>query len=204
VKAVFLDRDGTINQDPEGYISRIDQFHLFPFTAQAIRIFNTLGLKTIVITNQSGIARGLFTAEQVDTLHNYMLQTLAAEDAHLDLVLYSPYFAGGNTPPYNIHHPSRKPGTGMFFQALKHFPISAKNSYMIGDKPEDIEFGKTNGLTTFLVKTGMGSETWELQGSEKGATPDFVVENILSAANVIKLLERSKSPFPAGIGGTSC
>jgi len=189
MNAVFLDRDGTINEDPDGYICHPNQFHLFPFTAQAIRIFNALALKTIVVTNQSGIARGLFTAEQVDNLHNYMLQTLAKEDAHIDLVLYSPYFAGGSTPPYNIDHPSRKPGPGMFFQALKHFPISAKHSYMIGDKPEDIEFGKTNGLTTFLVKTGMGSKSWELKRSDKGATPHFVVENILSAANIIKLLE---------------
>jgi len=186
INAVFLDRDGTINHDPDGYITHPTQFQLFPFAAQAIQILNSLQLKTIVVTNQSGVARGLMTTTQVDTLHKHMTDTLASQNAFIDLVLYSPYFTGGNVPPYNIDHITRKPKPGMFFEALKHFPISAKTSYMIGDKIEDVSFGNENGLTTILVQTGNGKVAWLNNRHLFGSLPDFVVENVLSAARLVK------------------
>jgi len=188
ISAVFLDRDGTLNQDPDGYITHPDQFHLFPFTAQAVQILNSLRMKTIVVTNQSGVARGLMTIEQVETLHKHMVDTLASQSAVIDLVLYSPYFVDGTVPPYNIDHITRKPKPGMFFEAMKHFPISARTSYMIGDKAEDITFGNENGLTTILVQTGNGKDLWFYKRHLFNTLPDFVVENVLSAAVLIKLL----------------
>ena len=186
-KAVFLDRDGTINQDLDGYISSPKDFLLFPFTAEAIKIFNTLEYKTIIVTNQSGIARGLYTLDHLNTIHNYMISELKKESAFIDLVLFSPYHPDGIIKPYNIEHISRKPQPGMFFEALHNFPIKAKKSYMIGDKLSDIEFGKANGLSTILVKTGNGKETWKNR-EKLPILPDFVVENILSAAYLIKYL----------------
>jgi len=191
VNAVFLDRDGTLNQDTEGYISSPDQFQLFPFTAQAIQIFNSMGMKTIVVSNQSGVARGLMTIAQVETIHQQMVDTLANQNAYIDLVLYSPFFAGGCVPPYNINHISRKPGAGMFYEAMHTFPISAKNSFMIGDKIEDIVFGNKNGMTTILVQTGNGRSVWREKRNMFPVLPDFVVENVLSAARVVKLVHSS-------------
>ena len=198
-KAIFLDRDGTINQDPEGYISSPKDFHLFPFTAEAIRIFNELEYKTIVVTNQSGIARGLYTIDDLHAVHNYMIELLEKEKAFIDLILYSPYhpdypLSTGNYQLSTVNYQlstvnHRKPKPGMFFEALHKFPIKASKSYMIGDKASDIEFGKTNGLTTILVKTGYGKETWENRGELK-FLPDFVVENVFSAAELVRMIER--------------
>jgi len=176
MRAVFLDRDGTINEDSVGYISKITDFKLFPFAAEAITIFNKLDFKTIVVSNQSGIERGFFTETDLNIIHNYMITELQKENAFIDLILYSPF----------LNHFTRKPEPGMFFQALQHFNFNANQSFMIGDKMSDIEFGKKNGLITFLVKTGEGCKTLDMIENNK-VKPDFVVENILSAANVIKL-----------------
>jgi D-glycero-D-manno-heptose 1,7-bisphosphate phosphatase len=188
MRAVFLDRDGTINPDTEtGYIASISDFQLYPFTATAIRLLNTMGFKTIIVSNQSGIARNLFTTQQLEEVHSFMTAELKKENATIDLILYSPYHPDGIVEPYNVSHISRKPEPGMFFTALHHFPIKASNSFMIGDRDTDIEFGKNNGLTTILVKTGIGEKTWQDRKKLK-VLPDFVVQNLLSAVRVIQLL----------------
>lgn len=191
MNVVFLDRDGTINDDKTGYISNPEDLHLFPFTAEAIKIFNELALKTVVVTNQSGIARGLLTIEQLEDVHNYMLKLLLEQGAIIDKILYSPYYKNGIIEPFNKEHISRKPNPGMFFDAMKFYPIKAKSSFMIGDKPADISFGKQNGLITILVKTGLGLQTWE-NTENLQFKPDFVVDNVLSAANLIKFIKKIK------------
>jgi len=193
-KAVFLDRDGTINNDLNGYISDPKDFQLFPYAAKAIRLLNELGFKTIVVTNQSGIARGLYTEKDLELVHKHMIDELTKENAIIDLILYSPYHKEGTVEPFNKEHISRKPNSGMFFDALKKYQIKAKASYMIGDRAADIEFGKNNGLITILVKTGYGAETWEARDRMKVA-PDFVVENLFSAASLIKTMETSSVSF---------
>ncbi|MCL1826599.1 MAG: HAD family hydrolase [Candidatus Cloacimonetes bacterium] len=185
MKAMFLDRDGTINHDDHGYIKSLTGFRLFDFTATAIKIFNELDYKTIVVSNQAGVAKGFYTIPEVDAVNRYMCEQLEKENAFLDMILYSPYHPEGSVPPYNVPHISRKPLPGMFFTALHTFPIKASLSYMIGDKDTDIEFGKKVGLTTILVKTGNGADTWNNRKSCK-VMPDFVVENLLSAAILIK------------------
>jgi len=192
MKAVFIDRDGTLNDDLTGYISDQKDFHLFPFAGEAIKILNSLLFKTIVVTNQSGIARGFYTEKDLEQVHKYMNDELAKKNAHIDLILYSPYHHKGIIEPYNTEHISRKPKPGMFFEALKKYPIKAKESYMIGDRVADIEFGKNNGLTSILVKTGYGTQTWENRDTLR-VLPDFVVENLLSAVRLIKVLECSSA-----------
>jgi len=186
MRAVFIDRDGTINDDRSGYTHKPEDFFLFPFVSEAIRTLNALDFKVIVVTNQSGIARGYFGEKELNVLHEHMTDELAKDNAFIDLILYSPYLNEGSIEPYNIEHISRKPNPGMFFDALKKYPIKASQSYMIGDTPSDIEFGKNIGLTTFLVKTGWGLKTWENRNELK-VMPDFVVENLLSAVKVIEL-----------------
>ena len=100
-----------------------------------------------------------------------MIDELAKENAYIDMILYSPY----------IDHYTRKPKSGMFIEALKKYKFKANHSYMIGDKNSDIEFGKKHGLTTFLVKTGEGLNTMK----NLNVNPDFIVDNILSAANTV-------------------
>jgi len=186
MRAVFIDRDGTINDDRKGYVSDPKDFYLFPFASEAIRLLNSLGLKTIVVTNQSGIARGYFKEMELEIVHQYMKDELAKGGASIDLILYSPYYPEGIVEPYNVEHISRKPSPGMFFDALKKYPIKANQSYMIGDTPADIEFGKNVGLTTILVKSGWGWKTWENKDEMK-VMPDYVVENLLSAARLIEV-----------------
>ena len=132
------------------------------------------------------------TINEVEAINLYMQSELTKTGANVDLVLYCPYHKNGTVAPYNIDHNSRKPKAGMFFQALRHFPIKAKKSYMIGDKPSDIEFGQTNGLTTILVKTGEGEKTWLARKTLK-FMPDFVVDNLLSAAKLIKCVLHNPS-----------
>jgi D-glycero-D-manno-heptose 1,7-bisphosphate phosphatase len=190
MRAVFLDRDGTINIDTAtGYISSSSDFQLYPFTATAINILNTMGFKTIIVSNQSGIGRGLITHTQLEDVHKSMIDELRKQNASIDLILYSPYHPQCAIKPYNIEHISRKPNPGMFFTALHHFPIAASQSFMIGDRDSDIKFGKNNGLTTILVKTGEGEQTWK-ERDKLSVLPDFVVENLLSAVRVIQLLQK--------------
>ena len=144
-----------------------------------------MDFKIIVVSNQSGIARGLYTIEDLNIIHRYMQDELAKKNAYIDLILFSPYHPQGTVKPYNIEHVSRKPNPGMFYEALRKFPIKVYHSYMIGDKESDIEFGKKNGLKTILVKTGDGADTWKNR-EKMNIMPDFVVENLLSAAYLIK------------------
>jgi D,D-heptose 1,7-bisphosphate phosphatase len=190
MKAIFLDRDGTINIDEKGYINDPKDFNLFENTTIAIKRFNQMGFKTIIVSNQSGIARGLVTLQQLDSVHQKLIDQLKAVNAHIDLILFSPYFKDGIVGPYNIEHNSRKPGKGMFFQALNQYPIMSKESYMIGDKKEDIEFAKNCGLKSILVKTGAGLKTWEKMRIDRNCFPDFVVSDLLSAANLIFYMEK--------------
>ena len=190
MKAVFLDRDGTINIDTNGYIAKPDEFCLYPFAIEAIKCLNNMGFKVIIVSNQSGIARGYFTEKDLEIVHNHMLNTFFENNVFIDLILYSPFHPNGIIEPFNISHNSRKPQAGMFYEALKKFPIKANDSYMIGDSQIDIEFGKKNGLTSFLVKTGNGEKLDIIHSTLR---PDFIVENILSAAHVIKIIERQKN-----------
>ncbi len=182
--AVFLDRDGTINQD-SGYISHPEDFNIYPFAGEAVKILNDAGCYIFIVTNQSGIARGLYTFENLAKIHEKMNQQLAQSKAHIDKLYLAPYSAEGKVAPYNISHIDRKPGLGLFYQAQKDYDFSVKDSYMIGDRYADIEFGKKAGLTTILVLTGDGEkELYENRANWK-YNPDFVVENLLTAAKFI-------------------
>lgn len=142
-RAVFLDRDGTMAEDVS-YCRRPEDFELFPNTAKAIKLLKEYGFKVIVVTNQSGIARGYFTEETLAKIHEKMKGELAKEGAWVDAIYYCP------------HHPDdncecRKPRPGMVLQAVKDFGIDLEHSFVIGDLQMDIDMGITIGCKTILI-----------------------------------------------------
>ncbi len=192
MKAVFLDRDGTINIDGNGYISKTEDFKLYPFAPEAIKMLNDAGFLVFVVTNQSGIARGYYTLADLDKLHSKMKNILAEIGAKIDDIFISPYHIEGKIEPFNIDHEDRKPGLGMLKKAMAKYPIELKHSFMVGDRYTDIEFGRKANLQTILVKTGMGEEEFKQRKNWK-KYPHFVVENLLDAAKLIIEIENEKN-----------
>jgi histidinol-phosphate phosphatase family protein len=188
-KAIFLDRDGTINIDP-GYIANEDNFHLYPFASKAIRKLNEMGFLVFVVTNQSGIARGIVSWEKLDKIHQKMTNKLQQQKAKVDEFFISPFHKDGVIEPYNIDHKDRKPNLGLFKQAQKKYTFQKKNSFMIGDRYSDIEFGAKAGLKTILVLSGLGEKEFYENRKNWFYRPDFTVKNLLIAAKLIEFLEK--------------
>ncbi len=189
MKAVFLDRDGTINKDEVGYISHPDDFNLFPDAAKAIAMLNKAGYMVFVVTNQSGIARGYYTFDDLDIIHNRMHELLSKEDAHVDEVFISPYHHEGTIEPWNIRHEDRKPGLGMFRKAQDKYDVSVRESFMIGDKYSDVAFGKKAGMKMILVETGYGREVFLRDREKWEFKPDYMAKDLLAAAKLILWME---------------
>jgi len=176
---IFLDRDGTVNHEVD-FLTSPDNLSLLPDAARAIHEANTLGWKVFVITNQSGIARGLLTEPQLETIHNALRLHLRAENATLDAIYYCPHH-----PDFNQLCECRKPKTGMLLQAQQEFRIDLKRSYVIGDKMIDIETARNAGAYGILVLTGYGKTELELCRQNK-LKIDFVAENLYDAIQYIK------------------
>ena len=155
-KAVFLDRDGTINKYV-GFLRDIEQFELLPGVAEAIKRINESGYLAIVVTNQPVIARGEVTKEQLQEIHNKMETLLGAEGAYLDAIYYCPHHPHkgyeGEVPELKIDCDCRKPKPGMLLKAAEDFNIDLTNSWMIGDGENDIKAGKAAGCKTAYIGT---------------------------------------------------
>ncbi len=146
----FLDRDGVINIDT-GYVWRARDLSLTPTAAAGIRLFNEAGYRVIVVTNQSGVARGLYTLADVDAFHAAMRDRLATDGARIDAFYVAPWHPEGSVPEFCIAHDDRKPGPGMLLRAMRDFPTIRDGSVIIGDRPGDIEAGARAGLPGILV-----------------------------------------------------
>jgi len=155
-RAVFLDRDGTINQE-KGYLFRIAEFEFVPGTPEAIRLLNEAGFLVIVVTNQSGIARGYYGEEQVAALHSHIDGLLARSGARVDAWLYCPHHPSGEGE-YAVACSCRKPLPGMLLEAAARFDIDLANSVLIGDKRGDLEAAIAAGCRPVLVRSGYGAE----------------------------------------------
>jgi histidinol-phosphate phosphatase family protein len=184
-KAVFLDRDGVVNEDL-GWISRPDQLKVFSFAGPAIRRLNEHGWRVFVVTNQSAVARGWCTREDVECIHHALTEHLARDGARIDAVYYCP------------HHPDhgavrdcncRKPKTGLIDQGLHEFGIARRQSFLVGDKTSDVLAGRRAGLRTILVRTGEGGRDglWDVAPDRTVMDLREAVDWILSEAG-----ERSK------------
>jgi len=177
-KAVFLDRDGTINVEKE-YLYKPEDFELIDGAAQAIAVINRLGYKVIVITNQSGIARGYFTEDDMGALHAHMRDTLSVKSAFIDAIYFCPHHPQAEIPRYRIDCDCRKPKAGLFRQAVLDFNIDASASWAVGDRIRDLAPGKALGMKQALVLTGYGKhENW--------LDADFTVKDLLAFANILE------------------
>ncbi len=171
---VLLDRDGVINQDSADYIKSADEWHPIPRSLQAIALLNAHGLKVAVITNQSGIGRGLYDEENLQAMHNKMTTLCHAEGGVIDLILYCPHRP-------EDHCDCRKPKPGLLNQFAQQTGQTPNETYFIGDKMSDVKAAENAGVRPILVKTGKGQQTLNQH-------PDFiypVFEDLYDAAEFI-------------------
>lgn len=177
--AVFLDRDGVINEEVH-YLSRSEDLVLIPGVAQAIARINAAGVPVVVVTNQSGVARGFLTEDQLYDLHIRMTELLANAGASVQGIYYSPFHTDGQGE-YRKESICRKPGPGMIFAACEDFAIDRPESVLVGDKIADIRAGNAAGLKTVMVRTGHGARETLLPVAAEEA--GFIADDLLAAVN---------------------
>jgi D-glycero-D-manno-heptose 1,7-bisphosphate phosphatase len=207
-KAVFLDRDGVINEliyhQEAGVIDSpftVDQMTLLPFAGQAIRLLNEAGLKVVVISNQPGVAKDNFSPETLQEINEKMRQELAEQGAVLDGLYCCLHHPDAKEATYAITCQCRKPKPGMVFQAAQELGISPDRSYMVGDNLTDIKAGQAAGCRTILLGKHK-CETCHLMDQE-GVRPDLIIENLLKAAQAILDWERETQSEPQGCPQTA-
>ncbi len=183
-RAVFLDRDGTVSEEM-GYINHIDRFRLYPWSAPSIRKLNESGLAVVLITNQSGVARGYFPELLVREIHARLENELALAGAHLDRIFYCPHHPDAGHAPYRQQCNCRKPGIGMLIRAARELDVDLHGSYLVGDRYLDMKTAFRAKAKGVLVLSGYGrgelfylKDTWDRQ-------PDFVAENLTGAVDFI-------------------
>ena len=180
--AVFFDRDGTINEEM-GYINHIDRFMLLPGVAAAIQRINESGFKAVVVTNQSGAARGYFPMELIDQVHQKMIDLLKEQGAFLDGVytcIHGPA-EEGRARSCNC----RKPGIALMKQAAEELKLDLQRSYVVGDRFKDIEMARNAGAKAVLVLTGYGKGELNFFGASSKPQADFVAEDLGEAVDWI-------------------
>lgn len=188
--AIFLDRDGTINQE-KGYIRNLADMALLPGAAEAIKRFNDAGMLTILTTNQTGPARKFYGEDHVRALNQRVQELLNSEaGAHLNAVFYCPHlYKPDNSeldPQYAIDCDCRKPKTGMIEMGRQQFPdINLAQSYVIGDKASDVQFGLNAGCKTILLKTGYGQRVLDGKYQSLPQQPTHICDDLLAAAQLI-------------------
>ncbi len=184
-KAVFLDRDGTINKEVT-YLYRPEDLVILPGVPEAVKILRDNGFCILVVTNQAGIARGYYTVEHMHRLHRYLNEQLKRDGAWIDAFYYCPHHPEHGIGEYRKVCRCRKPDTGMFEMAEREYEIDKNHSYMIGDKRIDVQAGHNYGIRSILVGTGYGREERE-KSRRQGEEPfyDFYSETLMGAAEFI-------------------
>lgn len=180
VPAIFLDRDGTLNVD-HGYVHEIDNFQFIDGAIEALQELKKMGFALVVVTNQSGIARGMFTEDQFMTLTEWMDWSLADRDVDLDGIYFCPHHPEGSVEAYRQQCDCRKPQPGMLLSAQEELDIDMASSYIVGDKVEDMLAGQAAGVgTKVLVRTGKPVT------AEGEAAADWVINSLADLAERIK------------------
>ena len=182
-RALFLDRDGTLVH-PKPYPSRPEELHLYDEIGPVLRHLQKAGLKLVMITNQSGIARGYFDEIALQRMHTHLATQLAHFDAHFDGIYYCPHHPQGTIPELAIACDCRKPQPGMLLRAAEDLAIDLHLSWFVGDILDDVEAGNRVGCRTVLVDLGT-----EAQPTTSIRVPDFVARNTLHALELISAIE---------------
>jgi len=185
-KAVFVDRDRTLIEDP-GYISDPHIVKLLPGVELAIKSLHQAGYKVIVVTNQSGIARGLLSEEALEQIHAEMRRQLHSKGVHLDAIYYCPYHPEGTVEKFAKDSDLRKPRPGMLLKAANDIGIDLATSWMVGDSARDVEAGQRAGCRTIRVRTHpkkrpTGPDSYD---DDEGVQADYAVRNLVDAARII-------------------
>ena len=183
-KAVFFDRDDTLISD-SGYMKHPEQINLLPGAAETLIQLKKMGYLLVVVTNQSGVARGILTENELDEIHQELKRQLAAEGAEIDKLYYCPYHPDGAVKDFSVESNLRKPNAGMFFQAEEDLDIDLTQSWMIGDSYRDIQAGKAAGCHTILVD--VPGKVREKKPND--AEPDRKAVNLREAVNIIRMHE---------------
>lgn len=176
-QAVFLDRDGTISEEM-GYVNHLSRFTVFPYAAAAIRRLNKAGLAVIVVTNQSGVARGFFPESLIEEIHAKMEAELAAGGAHVDGIYYCPHIRDDNCD-------CRKPLPGMLKRAALEHNLALQGSALVSDRYDDVSMAHAVGCRGILVLSGYGRGEYQWKRHGWPRQPDSVVENLVEAVDLI-------------------
>lgn len=184
-KVIFLDRDGTINEEVE-YLHRPEDLRILPGVAEAVRNLREHGFKIVVVTNQAGVARGYYSEEDVKRLHRYLNECLEKNGASIDHFFYCPHHPVHGIGKYKTVCRCRKPEIGMFLMAEQYYQVDKEHSWMIGDKLLDVEAGRNYGVRSILVGTGYGNEIYAgLSEEERGRAFDAFAPDLQKAAEWI-------------------
>jgi D-glycero-D-manno-heptose 1,7-bisphosphate phosphatase len=181
-RAVFLDRDGTIIEEV-GYLDRAERVEFYPWTIDAIRAFNRAGLAVVMISNQSGVARGFFTETVVEHVHAHMAAMLAEGGARIDAYYYCPHHPDGKVAGYARPCDCRKPGRGLVDRAVRELDVDPARSFVVGDRWVDVALARAVGASGVLVRTGYGMSVEQQRPDD--LTADAVVDNLIAAASWI-------------------
>ena len=173
-KAIFLDRDGTLNEDT-GYVYTLEAFKWLPGVIQALKLFKEAGYLLIVVSNQSGIARNYYTTQDLMLLQDQVNAELATHNATIDFWYHCPHL-----PEITGPCSCRKPAPGLLLDAIKAHNIDPKRSYMIGDRFKDVQAGKAASVTP--IKLGLGQDPEDLKAQELGS---LIFPDLLTAAKFI-------------------
>jgi len=185
--AVFLERDGTINEE-DGYMDSLDKLKIIHGAYEAIKLINESGMKAVVISNQAGVARGLFTEDFVKITNEHLQTALRQKEAYIDNFYYCPHHPTEGIGIYLQQCNCRKPAPGMLLQAAQDLNIDLTRSYFVGDSFRDMEAAKKAGVKGILVKTGYGQDLLQDDGPNREtaeAKPDFIAADILEAVKWI-------------------
>lgn len=189
-RALLVDRDGTVIDD-KNFLSDPDQIEFVPGAIEALKLAKEMGLKVIIISNQSGVARGFFGMDTVERINERLLSILANNSVEVDGLFYCPHLADGTVKEFAVACDCRKPAPGMAEKAAKELGIDLRQSYVIGDKIDDINLARVIGARTFMVRTGHGSrqeQRLNLDGIINRT--ELVFDNLLTSVHHIKAIER--------------
>lgn len=183
-RAVFFDRDGTVTEEV-GYLTDIGKLRLIAGAGRAIRRLNEAGFLVVLVTNQSGVARGYFPEERVHEAHALLERMLGQEGARLDGIYYCPHHPTAGDSRYTVACDCRKPGTGLLARAARDLSIDLGRSYVVGDKWSDVELAQRAGAKGILVQTGFGPDDPGNARPDHVKAPVFTAQDISAAADWI-------------------